>query len=258
MRFYRIRKHLTFGNTCPFSHTSKRMKARFYFASFIISLLSISCKQHETKTDTHVNTENKFNLTPEMVSEMNWMIEPQSFVVENNSLKITVTKGTDFFNSPEDSTVVGTAPYLFKEVEGDFVAKALVEPDFSAQWNAVAVILYIDSLNWIKLAFENSDATGPSIVSVVTKGNSDDANGVILNGEKRVWLALVRKGDIYSMHWSLDGENFKMARLTSMTHQNAVKIGLEFQSPVGDSASHQVHYFEIKEKTVEDLRNINK
>lgn len=220
----------------------------------LIGLLALSCTRRETRQDAPANSVIKSNLTREVVSGLNWLNQPDSFAIESNSLNITVGKGTDFFNSPEDSTVVGSAPFLYKEVEGDFVAKALVEPDFSAQWNAVAMMLHSDSLNWIKLAFENSDATGPGIVTVVTKGTSDDANGAVLNGEQRVWLALARKGDIYSMHWSVDGENFRMARLTSMPHQNVVKIGIEAQSPVGDRAAHRVHYFEIQQRTVKDLR----
>ena len=199
----------------------------------------------------------KFNMTEELISELNWMNQPHSIVTENSSLKVSVSKGTDFFNNPEDSSIVGSAPYLYREVKGDFIFKALVQPDFSAQWNAVAAMLYIDSLNWIKFAFENSDATGPGIVSVATKGTSDDANGVILTDEAMVWLALVRKGNIYAMHWSINGEDFKMARLTSMKTQTKVKVGIEAQSPVGEMAIHQIHFFEIKEKTVEDLRNIN-
>ena len=129
--------------------------------------------------------------------------------------------------------------------------------DFSTQWNAVALMMHLDSLNWIKLAFENSDATGASIVSVVTKGISDDANGVVLNRETKVWLAIARKGNNYSMHWSVDGKNFTMARLTSMPDQATVKIGIEAQSPVSDRAMHQIHFFQIEETTVENLRNIN-
>ena len=92
---------------------------------------------------------------------------------------------------------------------------------------------------------------------MVTKGTSDDANGVILNRDMRVWLAMARKGNIYSMHWSKDGTDFKMARLTSMPNQDLVKIGIEAQSPVGESVTHEVLFFEIKETTVEDIRNIN-
>ena len=111
---------------------------------------------------------------------------------------------------------MGSAPLLYRTVEGDFIAKALVQPDLSFQWNAVAFMVHIDSSNWIKFAFENSDATGSSIVTVVTKGTSDDANGVILNEQAQVWLAIAKKGNIYSMHWSKDGKDYKMARLTKM------------------------------------------
>jgi regulation of enolase protein 1 (concanavalin A-like superfamily) len=234
------------------------MKAAFYFIIAIISLVGVRCNQRNITADSKENTAIKSNMTQERVAEWHWMNQPQSYAVEDKSLKITVNEGTDFFNNPEDSSVVGSAPLLYQDVAGDFVAKALVQPDFSAQWNAMALMVYLDSLNWIKFAFENSDATGPGIVSVVTKGVSDDANGVILNEEVRVWLAIARKGNIYSMHWSVDGEDFKMARLTAMGNQKAVKIGIEAQSPVGDLATHQVHFFDLQQKAVTDLRNLNK
>ncbi|MBT8220910.1 MAG: DUF1349 domain-containing protein, partial [Bacteroidia bacterium] len=124
------------------------------------------------------------------------------------------------------------------------------------QWNAVSLMVHIDSLHWIKFAFENSDATGPSIVTVVTNRTSDDANGVVLNEENQIWLALARKQNIYSMHWSIDGESYKMARLTSMPQIEDVSIGIEFQSPEGNKATHFLHSFEIEERTVDNLRSI--
>ena len=216
-----------------------------------------SCQPAEEKTEPPTSSILIANMTEEKVDAMRWMNAPESYVVANKTLHVTVDKGTDFFNNPEDSSVVGTAPLLYQEVEGDFVVKALVQPDFSDQWNAVALMLHIDSLNWIKFAFENSDATGPSIVTVVTKGTSDDANGVLLNAQPMVWLALVRKGSIYSMHWSVDGESYQMARLTSMANQPSVKVGIEAQSPVGARATHQIHSFELVARTVSNLRNLN-
>lgn len=223
----------------------------------IFGAIIISCTKNNSSSDHPTQTVNKYNITKALITDFQWLNNPQSYVLEDHSLKVSVDKGTDFFNNPEDRSVVGSAPLLYKEVEGDFVAKALVQPDFSAQWNAVSMMVYLDSLHWIKFAFENSDATGPSIVTVVTKETSDDANGVVLNNEKMIWLAIARNDHIYSMHWSFDGENFKMARLTAMKDQPTVKIGLEMQSPVGDHATHLIHYFEIEEKTVNNLRNID-
>jgi len=229
------------------------MKTSFYITTV---LLLFGCGPSKSAEDNHIIVESNFNMTDQALSELKWLNQPQSYETSNNSLFITVGEGSDFFNNPEDSSIVGSAPILYKEQTGDFIAKALVEPDFSAQWNAVSLMVYMDSLNWIKFAYENSDATGPSIVSVVTKGSSDDANGGVLN-EDKVWLAIARKGNIYSMHWSIDGKIYKMTRLTSMPDQTPVKVGIEAQSPVGSKAIHQVHYFEVEDKTIKSLRNIN-
>ncbi|WKK66255.1 DUF1349 domain-containing protein [Lutimonas zeaxanthinifaciens] len=187
-------------------------------------------------------------------SHLNWMNKPEKFSVTNGQLKIEALKGTDFFNDPESGESTSSAPFLFKELEGDFVAVLKLRPDFSSQWNAGAIFMMIDESNWIKFAFENSDATGKSIVSVVTRDVSDDANGVILNDHDELWLKMIRKGNIYAMHWSLDGTEYKMCRLAAMNGADKVKIGLEAQCPVGKKALHDFLYFGIESKTVKDLR----
>jgi len=198
-----------------------------------------------------------YNMTEELLAQMNWMNEPESFDHNQGVLSIVAGQGSDFFNNPEDSVVVGSAPFFYRTVDGDFVAKALVKPDFSSQWNALALMLYIDSSNWVKFAFENSDATGPSIVTVVTKGTSDDANGAIIHDTDKLWLAMVRKDHICAMHWSIDGITYRMARLTSIPATSEIKIGIEAQSPVGAKAKHKVLYFSIEPITVDNLRDIN-
>ena len=197
------------------------------------------------------------NISQELLDKMVWMNPPVSSELVDNTLSITVEKDTDFFNNPEDGSVVETAPLLFQNMAGDFVAKALVKPDFSSQWNAVSLMVHQDSLHWIKFAFESSDATGPSIVSVVTKERSDDANGAVLNDQESIWLAIARKDDNYAMHWSKDGEKYNMARLTAMPSVTEVKVGIEAQSPVGEKATHELLFFEIEKRTVNNLRNLN-
>lgn len=183
-----------------------------------------------------------------------WENEPEVYQIQKKSLVITASAETDFFNDPENGKVTATAPYLYKEITGDFIATILVEPDLSSVWNAAALFLYIDQDHWIKFGFENSDATGPSLVSVVTRNRSDDSNGVILKGEAKIWLRLIRKRDLYAMHWSRDGQIFKMARLAHLPASETVRIGLEAQCPVGETAIHRFLQFSIQKKTVKDLR----
>ncbi|NNJ89570.1 MAG: DUF1349 domain-containing protein [Eudoraea sp.] len=228
---------------------------RFSYTILVLCLV-FGCKSEKSELRRETKAFPS-NMTEENMAAYNWLNEPQSYKIVDNSLVVTVAKGTDFFNNPEDDSITSSAPFLYKILEGDFVAKVLVRPDFSSQWNAVALMVYLDDLNWIKFAFENSDATGPGIVTVVTKGTSDDANGVIIENMDEIWLAIVKKNDIYSMHWSEDGENYTMARLTKMTESEEVKIGIEFQSPVGDTATHTVRYFETEMRTIQDLRLLN-
>lgn len=186
--------------------------------------------------------------------QLSWMNKPENFSLTEGHLKIEARKGTDFFIDPESGEVTATAPYLYKELEGDFVAELKLRPDFTSQWNAGAIFMMIDESNWIKFAYENSDATGKSIVSVVTRDVSDDANGVVLNDQEELWLKMIRKGDIYSMLWSLDGIEYKMCRLAAMKESVTVKIGLEAQCPVGETAVHDFLYFGVESKTVKNLR----
>lgn len=230
------------------------IKARFL--SVLLALVFVaSCGEQQAT----INRDPSFpkNITENGLSKLKWYNDPASYELADSTLTVEVAKGTDFFNAPEDTTIVATAPLLFQEVQGDFVAKALVQPDLTAQWNAVSLMMHADSLNWIKLAFENSDATGPSIVAVVTRDRSDDANGVILKDYNRIWLAIARKDNLYALHWSKNGEDYRMARLSKMPEADTVKIGVEFQSPVGETATHYLHYFDVQKQTVRNLRNLN-
>lgn len=222
-------------------------------AGILVTFIVAGCSNKERptlpKTDNILS-----DLIKDNSADLKWFNEAISFSIEDNSLTVIAEKGTDFFNNPEDGSITSTAPFFYKQVSGDFVAKALVRPDFSSMWNAVAIMVHIDDNHWIKFAFENSDATGQSIVSVVTKKVSDDANGAVLTRQDQVWLKLIRKDNVYSMHWSLDDVNYKMARLSAMPSADSVKIGIEAQCPVGESATHQIHYFGLEKTTVRDLR----
>ncbi|MBT8298217.1 MAG: DUF1349 domain-containing protein [Maribacter sp.] len=226
----------------------------------ILLLIHISCDNKENQPSLKAvamgNMQNNMlaNITIGNLGNFKWLNEPKSFEIENGTLKVVAEKETDFFNNPEDNKKTASAPILFQEITGDFVAKALVRPDFTSLWNAAALMVLIDKNNWIKFAFENSDATGRSIVSVVTKNVSDDANGVILSEQDQIWLKIVRKDHIYSMLWSKNGKDFKMARLTAMPIIDSVKIGIEVQSPIGESSTHEIDYFGIQKTTVKDLR----
>ena len=225
------------------------MNVCFRLSMTILTVL-FGCQQSMTDSTPVLEGSNLL----EVAQSFQWSNPPTEFEFQDGSLEITVVSGTDFFNNPETLEVTGTAPLLYREIEGDFVATALVQPDFGDMWNASSVMVFIDSLNWIKFAFENSDATGRTLVSVVTRETSDDANGPLMTGEDTIWLRVIKKSHLYALHWSLDRSNFKMARLCSMPESRQVRVGLEAQCPVGTIATHKFLYFSLESKTVDDLR----
>ncbi|MGI9547413.1 MAG: DUF1349 domain-containing protein [Flavobacteriaceae bacterium] len=233
------------------------------FCPLLIFVLVISggCKEQtkvrdiQAESGVYESQSNIFSgITDSDLKNFNWLNKPEEYKIQNKSLIITAAENSDFFINPEDHTSTATAPVLYREVTGDFVAITRVTPDFTSQWNAAALMVLINDSNWIKFGFENSDATGPSIVSVVTRETSDDTNGAILNDREAVWLKIARKGDNYAMHWSIDGEEYYMARLAAMPVTDTVKLGIEAQCPTGKRAIHKFDYFSIESATVQELR----
>lgn len=234
-------------------------KTLFFTAALVVT--AITCKSNASENQVNGIPANQAqspnhlqNITGKALGEFKWLNKPQSVQFKDGTMKVTVPAKSDFFTNPENKDVSASAPLFYQEVEGDFVATALVKPNFKDQWNACALMVHIDESNWIKFAFENSDATGKSIVSVVTRGVSDDANGVRLNTHDKIWLRLIRKGNNFAMHWSSDGKEFVMTRLAQMPDAPRVKVGLEAQSPVGQSVEHEFLYFNLEKKSVKDLR----
>ena len=60
-----------------------------------------------------------------------WLNQPKNHAFSKGELDIEVEGNTDFFIDPESKKATATAPYLYKEIKGDFVATALVQPDFN-------------------------------------------------------------------------------------------------------------------------------
>lgn len=193
------------------------------------------------------------------MNTQNWKWLNESSKIEaGNELVIYAPEKTDWFNNPvpengELSAPVANAPFLYTEVEGDFVFRAKVRPNFKSVYDACALMVIQDEKLWAKAAFEKSDFGTTSAVCVVTNGISDDANGCNIEQDE-VWLQIVRVGDVFCTHYSLDGETFYMVRLFHLPVEKRVKVGVEAQSPAGEGGLRFYTDISIEKKTVANLR----
>lgn len=186
-----------------------------------------------------------------------WLNESQ-IIHEGDEVVIYAPAKTDWFNNPVPengllSAPVANAPFFYTEVTGDFVFRAKVRPNFKSVYDACALMVIQDERLWTKAAFEKSDFGTTAAVCVVTNGISDDANGCNI-AQDEVWLQIVRVGDVFCTHYSLDGERFDMVRLFHLPVEKTVKVGIEAQSPAGDGGLRFYSEISLENRTVKNLR----
>lgn len=187
-----------------------------------------------------------------------WLNE-SSVVTGTDEAAIYAPARTDWFCNPVPGeggleAPVANAPFYYTEVTGDFVFRTRVRPGFRSVYDACAVMVIQEEKLWTKIAFEKSDFGTTAAVCVVTNGVSDDANGCDI-AQEEIWLQIVRVGDVFATHYSLDGKDFHMVRLFHLPVAETVRVGLEAQSPAGEGGIRYFGDISLEHKTVSDLRS---
>jgi uncharacterized protein len=147
------------------------------------------------------------------------------------------------------ATLLGTPP------EGDFQLSARVTVGFQTQYDAGVLLLWVDEQCWAKFCFELSPAGEPMVVSVVTRGVSDDANAFVVP-ERSVWLRVSRVDRVYAYHASTDARTWRMVRVFSLGDSvTEHKVGFEAQSPTGDGCTVTFEEIRFTGHLLTDLRD---
>jgi regulation of enolase protein 1 (concanavalin A-like superfamily) len=139
--------------------------------------------------------------------------------------------GTD---SEDADTLLNATTLLGTPPAGDFQFSSRVQVEFASQYDAGVLLLWIDERNWAKFCFEYSPAAQPMVVSVVTRGLSDDANAFVVDG-RAIWLRVSRIDGVYAYHASTDAQTWQLIRVFNLGGDPAThRLGFEAQSPTGD------------------------
>lgn len=184
--------------------------------------------------------------------EFKWLNESK-ISQSGNRLGILATPESDFFIDCLTGESKCNAPYYYTELAGDFVLKVKVSHDFKEVFDACVVMVMKDLSCYGKFCFEHTDFNTHAVVSVVTNGVSDDANGSNVDGNC-VWLQVCRVGKAFAFHYSVDGENYYMTRYFHLPVGDTVKVGLSAQSPLGQGGVRVFENLSIENKTVKNIR----
>jgi len=173
-----------------------------------------------------------FTLSPS--SESAWTIAEAPAMVTASAgphSDIFIDPGADTQLNAE--SMLNAATLLGVPPDGDFQFSARVTVEFASTYDAGVLLLWINDRRWGKLCFEFSPDGEPMIVSVVTRGVSDDANALVVDG-RTVWLRVARIDHAFAYHASLDGKTWRMIRFFTIDDTSTpAAIGFEAQSPTG-------------------------
>jgi uncharacterized protein len=183
------------------------------------------------------------------------------FDTQTSTVMATAAPRTDIFIDPggiatlNAESMLNAATLLGTPPAGDFQFSARVTVGFGATYDAGVLLLWIDERHWGKLCFEFSPAREPMIVSVVTRGVSDDANAFVVT-DRSVWLRVSRIDNAYAYHASSDGQHWRMIRFFRVAESSdGDKLGFEAQSPTGEGCTVTFDDIRFVPERLGDLRD---
>ncbi len=191
---------------------------------------------------------------PGVPASFHWLGTPVAASLEAGVLSITAGPRTDWFVDPGSGGTTLNAPALVGYLAGDFTLSACVGAGFESTFDAGALVLWQAGSTWAKLAFEFSPAREAMVVSVVTRGDSDDCNSMVVAAPE-IRLRVARLGPAHAFHASGDGRLWQLVRHFRLSADDAVEVGFEAQSPLGEGCQARFSQIEHFQRTLADLRS---
>lgn len=177
-------------------------------------------------------------ILPTVPGEFHWKNHPVDWKIGvDNSLSITAGEKTDWFCDPGKKIPLDNAPTaLFVPPDANFIFGAKVMVNFVSDFDAGGIQIRERGDLWAKICFEYSPQQQPMIISVVTRGTSDDSSSVIIDGQE-VYLRVALTPETVAFHYSLDGSYWNFVRYFSLGILKNLRVGLSTQSPMGEQCT---------------------
>ncbi|HBK87968.1 MAG: DUF1349 domain-containing protein [Cyclobacteriaceae bacterium] len=205
-----------------------------HFIALILLLTIFSCKKETNSMESPAPVECSFRIGEITFSQALHGAEKQ-VAVEDQHLVISSPPKSDYFNEPDESARYGNAPILLTRLDNTvpFTWTATILPVFTTTYDAGAIYLYVDSGHWLKFAFEQDERGNKRIVTVRTRGTSDDNNHDIISQEA-IDLKISSDGKSIGFYYSTDHTNWQVVRVFKNDYPGQLWLGISAQSPWGE------------------------
>lgn len=181
---------------------------------------------------------------PQIPTPIHWRNQPQGWTfTPEGLLTITAPAKSDWFIDPQGMENINNAPALLFPVSSPCMLSARISVSPEAMYDAGALVIFESTQSWGKFALELSPQGNLNIVSVVTKGTSDDCNAFSVTSP--VYLRLSKLEQAYAFHFSQDGGEWSLIRYFKLLEEANPCMGFLAQSPTGNGCTAQfgeIHY----------------
>jgi len=76
-----------------------------------------------------------------------WLNE-SNIAESENLIQISAPERTDYFINPENGQIKNNAPFLYTDIQGDFVFRAKVRHDFISKYDGAALFIMDSDHYW--------------------------------------------------------------------------------------------------------------
>ncbi|GAA4228945.1 hypothetical protein FHR32_007901 [Streptosporangium album] len=190
---------------------------------------------------------------PAVPARLHWLNQPVDWkVTGGDTLTIDAGPRTDLFTDPGGPDRFANAPALVGRFDGDFTLSARIRLDLASTYDAGVLLLHADEEHWAKFCLELSPQGRPTIVSVVTRGVSDDCNSFPADGED-IRLRVSRIGTAFAFHASTGDGFWHLIRYFAL--DGDPEVGFLAQSPLGDGCTVVFEEIRHSAERLADVRN---
>jgi uncharacterized protein len=179
---------------------------------------------------------------------------PTWHATDANTLTMTAPPRSDRFHDPATMARQADSPAWLTPVEAPATLVAQVEVGFVDTFDAGVLMVYQGPATWAKLCFERAPDGRRMVVSVVTRGRSDDANAFVVDDDA-VWLRVSVLPRGYAFHASEDGRRWELIRTFTLGSRGRRRVGLSVQAPVGPGCRATFRDVALRPGVVHDIRS---
>lgn len=169
-------------------------------------------------------------------AQAQWQNEAPGWSATDRSLTLAAPQKTDWFEWPGGDYHADSAPRLLFKADGDFSFSTRVEVTAHKTYDAGCLALYGTPTLWSKLCLEAQAGGGLSVISVVTRGLSDDVTSFPVSGTS-TYLKLAKDHKVLFLYASKDGKAWQIIRKFSLDAPDGFSVGFSAQSPDGAGAT---------------------